>query len=130
MSKQLTCFLIEDEPLAIRRILFYIENRKELKLLGSADDVKETQGLLPYITQADILFLDLYVSGGDASFLEPYLKDLPHLVMVSALPPSSYPEFIKKEAPLTLQKPITQEQFNNCVNIILELDARSKELIS
>jgi DNA-binding LytR/AlgR family response regulator len=120
MIQTLKCFLIEDEPLAIRQLESFIGTRKTLELVDIVDDVENVAAFLPKLMHSDILFLDIQVKGGNINTLASYIVPLPHLIVISALPPEDYPEFIKNRHHFVLQKPITPVRFNACITTILK----------
>jgi len=126
MKRPLKCFLIEDEPLALRQLRSYITKWGELELIDSVCNVEENDLILSNILQCEVLFLDLIVTGGNISFLEPHVANLRHIVVISALPSQYFPPFIINCDPFILKKPITPSQFDSCITIILELEHISK----
>lgn len=125
MTKILKCFIIEDEPLAISQIKSYIRTKEVLSLLGFADDIEDVKEFLPKLKECDILFLDLKVKGGAIESLENYLTCLPYIVSISALSPHDYPSFLKERKHFVLQKPITIDRFNSCIQNIYEEESES-----
>lgn len=121
----LKCFLLEDEPLAIVQIRKYIKQWKQLQFIGFANDIEFIEELLPSISEADIIFLDLILSGGNISSLNPFLESKTTIVIISALPKEQYPVFLDQWTLYRLQKPITQEQFDQCICEILTSRFRS-----
>lgn len=119
MNKFLKCFLIEDEPLAVRQISSYINTWDQLELIGNVYDVENQEEFLPELLKCDILFLDLIVMGGDLSFLVPYLAKIENIVIISALPPSDFPSYILNKDLFILTKPITRVQFDSCITKII-----------
>jgi two-component system LytT family response regulator len=120
-DKTMRCFLIEDEPLAVKQIEKYIASWDELIYLGYADDIEIVDDLIPFINRTEILFIDIKVSGGDISALAPYISSDKMIVVTSAFPKENYPEFLRQRAIDCLQKPITMDQFDICIYKILKL---------
>jgi len=119
-DKNLQCFLIEDEPLAVRQMEKYIASWDELIYLGYADDIEIVDELIPFINRTEILFIDIGVSGGDISILAPYISSDKIIVVTSAYPKDAHPEFLRQRCTYHLQKPITMEQFDICMYKILK----------
>lgn len=101
----------------------YIASWNELIYLGYADDIEIVDGLIPFIDRTEILFIDIKVSGGDICALAPFISSDKTIVVTSAFPKESYPEFLKQRATSCLQKPITMEQFDICIYKILKFNS-------
>lgn len=118
MSKKLKCFIIEDEPLSIVQIQSFINTEKNLILHGFVDDIEDINSFLPQLRECDILFLDLKVKGGIIESLRDYIICLPYIISISAIPPQDYPSFLKDRKHFVLQKPMTIDRFNSCIQSI------------
>ncbi|MBE8719137.1 response regulator [Sphingobacterium pedocola] len=130
MIQTLKCFLIEDEPLAIRQLESFIGNREILELIDIVDDVENVADFLPKLIHSDILFLDIQVKGGDIKSLASYIASLPYVIVISALSPEDYPDFIKNRHHFVLQKPITPSRFNACITTILKQTVETNSTLS
>ena len=112
--KKMECYILDDEPPAIRIIEKYLEEIPFVELTG-----KETDPLLALAQlqnkATDLIFLDInmpQLSGMD------FLRSLPHPPMVIFT--TAYPEFavegFELEAVDYLVKPIAKERFLKAVN--------------
>lgn len=127
MEIPLRCIIIEDEPLATRRLQSLIKGQKVLKLLGDIDDIGEIDFFLSDLKQTDILFLDLRIKGGDIELIQEYLSSIPYIIVTSALVSEDYPNFIKQREHFILRKPITRELFNTCLERIFTRRRKQNE---
>ncbi|UZJ63185.1 hypothetical protein OKW96_11715 [Sphingobacterium sp. KU25419] len=105
MAAKLKCFVIEDEPLATKKIVEYINMSPYLLLVRMVEDIEYPYLLFNDLKSTDILFLDLIVCGGHIESLAEYIRDIRFLVITSALSKWEYPEFIKKRPHFALQNP-------------------------
>jgi|GEM_PF-1405764 len=115
-ASRFSCFVIEDEPLAMHGIKNQIANRSELDLIGVTDDIEIVEDIERYLENLDILFTDVKVAGGEVSKLIPYISPESIVVIVSAYPPEMYPEYLKNVFSYSLWKPFSQEDFNKVVD--------------
>lgn len=111
----LKCLIIEDEPLAIKRIVEYIQMFPSLSITGTIKDIEDPSCFAPDLQSTDILFLDLVVSGGIIEDLAEYIAGIPFLVITSAISKRDYPAFVKQRSHYALQKPISPEMFRKCI---------------
>lgn len=118
-SPQLKCILIEDEPLATKKMVEYIHMFPDLQLIRMVEDIENPALFRQDLKSADILFLDLIVSGGNISTLADLIVDIPILIITSALSYRQYPEFIKNRKHFALQKPISPEMFQSCIKQVM-----------
>ncbi|WP_294186319.1 hypothetical protein [uncultured Sphingobacterium sp.] len=118
-SPQLKCILIEDEPLATKKMVEYIHMFPDLQLIRMVEDIENPALFRQDLKSADILFLDLIVSGGNISTLADLIADIPILIITSALSHRQYPEFIKNRKHFALQKPISPEMFQSCIKQVM-----------
>lgn len=65
---RLKCFLIEDEPLASYQIQKYIQSTPILELISTVEYTEDFNINAHHILQADILFLDINIKGGEIHF--------------------------------------------------------------
>lgn len=119
MSKKTTCLIIEDEQPATEMLMDYISQRRELKLLGIASQLSEVESMIKNEAPS-IIFLDLIIPMGDNTKFN--FEELPissNIIITSALPITSYKGLLPKGRLFELNKPISQEKFNQCIDKIL-----------
>lgn len=114
-SPKLKCILIEDEPLATKKIVEYIHMFPNLELVKMVADIENPTLFSHDLKSADILFLDLIVSGGNINTLADFIADIPILIITSAISRWQYPAFIKNREHFALQKPISLQMFQSCI---------------
>lgn len=119
MLETLKCYIIEDEPLPAEQLQSFICQHKQLMFLGHTDYIGDPDNFIEDVSQADILFLDIQVAGGNIEQLQKELEAVPFIIITSALTPSSYPDFIKEREYLILRKPTTLEVFEKCIQSII-----------
>lgn len=109
-----TCFIVDDEPLAIRVLEKYVSQTPTLKLLGTATSALEALNALQN-QRVDLLFLDINMPALSGISLARTLVQPPLLVFTTA-----YPEFavegFELEALDYLVKPFSFERFLKAVN--------------
>ncbi|RKE42569.1 hypothetical protein [Sphingobacterium detergens] len=119
MENRFSCILIEDEALGIEMLQDYIGRRNDLFLVGTASQQSEIQSLLK-ICSPKLIFLDLVIPFGDANdFNYSKFPESSILVIISATPLNYYKGDIPFGEKHELLKPISFENFNNCVDNIL-----------
>ncbi|MDR6736510.1 MULTISPECIES: hypothetical protein [unclassified Sphingobacterium] len=119
-SPKLKCILIEDEPLATKKIVEYIHMFPDLQLIKMVEDIENPELFRQDLKSADILFLDLIVSGGNINALAELISEIPILIITSAVSRWQYPEFIKNRKHFALQKPISPEMFQSCIKQVMQ----------
>lgn len=119
-STKLKCILIEDEPLATKKIVEYIHMFPDLQLIKMVEDIENPALFSHDLKSADILFLDLIVSGGNINTLAELIADIPILIITSAVSRWQYPEFIKNRKHFVLQKPISPQMFQSCIKQVMQ----------
>jgi len=115
MPHNLKCLIIEDEPLAIKKISEYIHMFPSFSITGTIRDIEDPVRFAIDLRATDILFLDLVVSGGIIETLEEYIAGIPFLIVTSAICKRDYPSFVKERNHYALQKPISPEMFRECI---------------
>lgn len=111
---KLTCFIIEDEPLAREVIEQYLLKFQILELLGSFENVDQA---LPSLQQnlPDILFLDIEMPGQTGLELLSQMKEPPLTILTTA-----YRDYALEAFDLGvidyLVKPIRYERFKKAVD--------------
>lgn len=121
ISSKLTCIVIEDEPLALKKIVEYIQMFPNLSIIKTIKDIEDPAGFVQELKSADVLFLDLIVSGGKIEKLADHITEIPYLVVTSAISRWEYPDFVKERNHYALQKPISPEMFKNCIHQMMNL---------
>lgn len=119
INKKTTCLIIEDEQPATEMLMDYISQRRELKLLGIAAQLSEVENIIKNVAPS-IIFLDLIIPMGDNTKFN--FEELPissNIIITSALPITSYKGLLPKGRLFELNKPISQEKFNQCIDKIL-----------
>jgi DNA-binding LytR/AlgR family response regulator len=119
-SPKLKCILIEDEPLATKKIVEYIHMFPNLELVKMVADIENPTLFSHDLKSADILFLDLIVSGGNINTLADFIADIPILIITSAISRWQYPAFIKNREHFALQKPISLQMFQSGIEKALQ----------
>jgi len=105
----ITCIAIDDEPLALRQIVSYIDKTPFLQL---AEKFRNASGVKEFIdnNSVDLLFLDINMPGLSGMELAKTLKDPPKIIFTTAY--SNYAiEGYKINAIDYLLKPIEYEDF-------------------
>ncbi len=110
---KINCFIVDDEPLAIRVLEKYITQTPALQLMGSTTEPLEALAQLQ-AKPVDLLFLDINMPDLSGISLARVLAPAPLLVFTTA-----YPEFavegFELEALDYLVKPISFERFLKAV---------------
>lgn len=110
----LTCYIIDDEPPAIKVLEHYIRQTPQLRLLGSATDpIKGMQAVREQNPQ--ILFLDINMPRLSGISLLKALPRPPAVIFTTAYPEYALEGF-ELEAADYLLKPIAFERFLKAVN--------------
>ncbi len=108
------CLVVDDEPLARRVLLDYIETSPILELCGECSNALDAYSKLCN-QKIDLLFLDIKMPVLSGIDLIKSLKDRPEFVITSAY--SQYAvESYEINALDYLLKPITEERFNKSID--------------
>ncbi|RYF96662.1 MAG: response regulator transcription factor [Chitinophagaceae bacterium] len=113
MKGKLTCFIIDDEPLAQEILEAYIAKVPFLELKGSFMSPLEAGGLLEEI-KPDILFLDINMPDLNGLSFIPMLNPKPMIVLTTAYDQYALKAF-ELEVKDYLLKPFPFERFYKCV---------------
>lgn len=109
MKEKLTCYIIDDEPLAQEILEAYIAKVPFLELKGVFASPLEAAGLLE-IDSPDLLFLDINMPDLDGLSFIPMLKTKPAIILTTA-----YDQYALKAFDLEVKdylvKPIPFERF-------------------
>lgn len=115
----ITCYIIDDEPPAIRVLEHYISQSPQLELLGSATDPLEgIQVILQKKPQ--LLFLDINMPKLSGISLLRTLPEAPQVIFTTAYPEYALEGF-ELEAIDYLLKPFPFERFLKAVNKVQRL---------
>jgi DNA-binding LytR/AlgR family response regulator len=114
----LSCIIIEDEPLAIEKLKGFIAQVPFLNLLGSYENPLEGLGFLK-ANPVNLLFLDIQMENITGLQLLETLNAKPYVVITSA-----YPEYALKGYELSvfdyMLKPFSFERFLAAVNRVYD----------
>jgi DNA-binding LytR/AlgR family response regulator len=113
MKEKLTCYIIDDEPLAQEILEAYIAKVPFLELKGVSGSPMEATGLLKE-EQPDLLFLDINMPDLDGLSFIPMLQPKPMIILTTA-----YDQYALKAFDLEVRdylvKPISFERFYKSV---------------
>ena len=112
-SMQINCLVIEDEPLALKKLLHFIDKVEYLRLTKTFDNAVDAIGFLKE-NAVDLIFLDIQMEGFTGiQFLES-IKERPKVIVTTA-----YDKYAIKGYELDvvdyLLKPFTFERFVQAV---------------
>ncbi|WP_336514588.1 LytTR family DNA-binding domain-containing protein [Pollutibacter soli] len=113
MKEKLTCFIIDDEPLAQEILETYIAKVSFLDLKGSFSGPLEAAGALKS-DKPDILFLDINMPDVDGLSFIPMLNPKPGIILTTAYDQYAIKAF-ELEVKDYLLKPFTFERFYKSV---------------
>jgi DNA-binding LytR/AlgR family response regulator len=124
----ITCIAVDDEPLALRQIVSYIEQTPFLQLIGKFTNALEVGGFLKD-NPVDLLFLDIHMSDLNGLELAKTLVNPPRIIFTTAY--SEYAiEGYKVNAIDYLLKPIEYVDFLLASNKALETINKERQLAS
>ena len=110
----ITCIIVEDEPLAREILSQFISQIPELELVGECSDIHEARKQLNEV-QVDLLFLDIQMPEGTGISLFKSLIHPPKVIFTTA-----YPEFAVEGFDLNavdyLLKPFSFERFSQAIS--------------
>jgi response regulator of citrate/malate metabolism len=121
-AMNLTCIIVDDEPLARQVLEHYAQKHDTLQVLGSFDNVNSAfEAILALDTDLDILFLDLQLKQYTSIDVLPNLDDTKIKVIIT----SAYPESFLKNTHFHyfewLQKPVRYEHFVETIQKVWDL---------
>lgn len=123
--KKIKCFLLDDEPPALRVLEKYLDGLPFVEVVGSENDPFAAMARLQTIS-VDLLFLDINMPGLSGVDLIRTLSRPPLVIFTTA-----YPEFavegFELEAVDYLVKPIARERFLKAVNRAFRLFSASAD---
>jgi DNA-binding LytR/AlgR family response regulator len=107
--KPLTCIVVDDEPLAVRLLVSYVEKTPDLKLLASfTDSIKAINAIRTL--QPDLLFLDIQMPNIDGMELAHSLPEPTRVVFTTAFKEYAF-ESYEVNALDFLLKPVRYNKF-------------------
>lgn len=120
MENNFTCLLIEDDALGIEMLEDYINRRNDLTLLATGTQLSEVEELLHKYSPS-IIFLDLIIPYGEKNnFSYDKIPNDIIIIIISAIPLSSYKGDIPSGEKFELLKPISFENFSKCVDHVIK----------
>ncbi|WP_198027590.1 LytTR family DNA-binding domain-containing protein [Seonamhaeicola sp. S2-3] len=123
----ITCIAVDDEPLALRQIVSYIEQTPFLQLKGQFTNALEVTGFLKE-NPVDLLFLDIHMSDLNGMELAKTLEHPPRIIFTTAY--SEYAvEGYKVNAVDYLLKPIEYVDFLTAANKAAEAINKEQQLM-
>ena len=107
--KALTCIIVDDEPLAVRLLVSYVEKTPDLKLLASfTDSIRAINAIKEQ--KPDLLFLDIQMPNIDGMELAHSLPEETHVVFTTAFKEYAF-ESYEVNALDFLLKPVRYNKF-------------------
>ena len=107
--KALTCIIVDDEPLAVRLLVSYVEKTPDLKLLASfTDSIRAINAIKDQ--KPDLLFLDIQMPNIDGMELAHSLPEETHVVFTTAFKEYAF-ESYEVNALDFLLKPVRYNKF-------------------
>ena len=107
--KDLTCIIVDDEPLAVKLMESYVEKTPDLRPLGSFTDSIEAVNAIKEL-KPDLLFLDIQMPNIDGMELAHELPETTHVVFTTAFKEYAF-ESYEVNALDFLLKPIRYTKF-------------------
>ncbi|MEQ9405489.1 MAG: LytTR family DNA-binding domain-containing protein [Cyclobacteriaceae bacterium] len=105
--------IIDDTRLARQELQFLLKNRKDIEVLGEAENVDEALEKISEL-KPDLLFLDIQMPGKDGFELLESLDEVPNVIFTTA-----YSEFAMKAFEYNaldyLKKPITEDRLEKAL---------------
>ncbi len=83
MSERCRCYVIDDEPLAVRLLLRHLRTFEDLEVVGTSHDPLEAQSQLDTL-EIDLLFLDIEMPQLDGLRLLDSLTTRPQVIITTA----------------------------------------------
>ncbi|MBQ8009211.1 MAG: DNA-binding response regulator [Bacteroidaceae bacterium] len=113
MDKELTCIIVDDEPLAVRLLISYVEKTPDLRLLASYTDSISALNAVKE-QEPDLLFLDIQMPNLDGMELAHSLPEATRVVFTTAFKEYAF-ESYEVNALDFLLKPIRYNKFLTAV---------------
>ncbi len=106
----INCVVADDEPIARKGILEFIDRVEFLNVSGTAKDADELEKLLAY-REVDLLFIDIDMPGvSGIDFIKTYEGKMPLVVFTTAYPDYAVESYSLKAFDYLL-KPVSPERF-------------------
>jgi two-component system LytT family response regulator len=83
VSQRIRAYLVDDEPLALRRLAHLLEETKRVEIIGSTSDPEEARKYLSG-HPVDVLFLDIEMPGMTGFDLVQALAEQPRIIFTTA----------------------------------------------
>lgn len=113
MSRPLSCIIVDDEPLAVRLLVSYVEKTPDLELLASfTDSIKAINAIKAQ--KPDLLFLDIQMPNIDGMELAHSLPEETRVVFTTAFKEYAF-ESYEVNALDFLLKPVRYNKFLSAV---------------
>ena len=125
MTDKLTCYIIDDEPLAQEILQAYIAKVPFLSLIGSFESPIDTSGQIEH-DQPDLLFLDVNMPDLDGLSFIPLLNPRPMVILTTAYDQHALQAYAL-EVMDYLVKPISFERFYKSVLRLYQLKSPEKQ---
>ena len=125
MSDKLRVFLIDDEPLAIRRLSRLLKETGRVEIVGDTTEPVSALEILPKLA-LDALFLDIQMPDLNGFDLLAKLKNYPPVIFTTAFDEYALRAFEVNSLDYLL-KPVEAERLENALN---KLEKRRRERLS
>lgn len=119
MNTELSCIIVDDEPLAVRLLESYVEKTPDLTLLASYTDSINALNAVKE-QKPDLLFLDIQMPNMDGMELAHSLLEETRVVFTTAFKEFAY-ESYEVNAVDFLLKPVRYNKFLNAVEKVRKL---------
>ncbi|MFK7770613.1 MAG: LytR/AlgR family response regulator transcription factor [Saprospiraceae bacterium] len=143
MKKKIQCYILDDEPLAIKVIEQYLSKFEQFEICGTSTEPIEAHQQLK-ILQTDLLFLDIEMPDMNGLELIDSMQSQPQIIITTAyreyavegfelnvldylVKPIPFPRFVKAiDKFLKLQKPKIDSKDNNTItNIFIKANRKN-----
>ena len=115
---------MEDEPLAMERMIGYVKKIPVLELISSFDDAMDAYSFIQ-LNQVDLMFLDINLGEVSGIQLLESIRSKPHVIITTA-----YPEFALKGYDLNvadyLLKPFVFDRFLQAADKVIALNSKKE----
>lgn len=120
----LTCIIVEDEPMSRKSLQRLCEQHNSLEVLGVFDNATPALDFLAE-HEIDLIWLDVEMPGLSGFDLLEQLPAIPYVILTTSKIEYAFEAF-QYNVTDYLKKPITLPRFNIAVEKVLELHARPK----